>query len=77
MSSGKVMIVPLRVVLIKKIKYRFILCKMSWYFPKPYDCFKGNIKVELDLPNYVTKARLKGAIGADTSNLATKPDLVS
>ena len=32
---------------------------MSQYFPKPYDRFGGNIKVELDLSNSVTKADLK------------------
>ena len=50
---------------------------MSEYFPKPYIHFQGNVKVELDLSNYATKAGLKGAVGADTSNLAAKADLVS
>ena len=26
--------------------------KMTQYFPKPYNQFDGNIKVELDLPSY-------------------------
>ena len=37
---------------------------MSEYFPKPK--FLGaNVKVELDLLNYVTKADLKNATGVD------------
>ena len=49
---------------------------MTEYFPKlkPFD---GNVKVELDLPNYATKADLKNATGDDTSKIAKKVDLVS
>ena len=43
---------------------------MSQYFPKPYECSGGNIKVELDLSNYVTKNDSKTVTGGDTSNLA-------
>ena len=32
---------------------------MSQYFPKPYEPFGGNAKVELDLSNYATKTDLK------------------
>ena len=28
---------------------------MIQYFPKPYDCFGGKVKVELDFSNYATK----------------------
>ena len=49
--------------------------KMSQYFPIPHDRFGGNVKVELDLSNYATKADLKGAAGVDTPNLAVKSDL--
>ena len=45
--------------------------KISQYFPKPYKCYSGNVKVELHLSNYATKDNLKGAV-ADTSNLAVK-----
>ena len=51
------------------------LIKKSEYFPKPYNRFGGNVKVELCLPNYVTKADLKGTTGIDTSNLAIKSNL--
>ena len=51
--------------------------KLIQYFPKPYDRFGGNVKVELDVSNYATKADLKEAIGADASNIATKSDLAS
>ena len=33
------------------------------------------MKVELDLPNYATKADLKNAAGVDTSKFAKKVDL--
>ena len=49
---------------------------MSQSFPKPYDPFRGDICVKLDLSNYATKADLKGATGAK-SNLAAKSDLAS
>ena len=48
---------------------------MSKYLPKPYECFCRNIRVELDLQNYATKADFKGATGADTSSLAAKSGL--
>ena len=40
---------------------------MNQCFPKPYEPFGGNVKVELDLFNYATKAELKNATGIDTS----------
>ena len=49
---------------------------MSQYFPKPYDLFGGNVKVELDLSNYATKTHLK-VTKVDTSKLAGKSDLAS
>ena len=51
------------------------LYKMSQYFPKPYNRFGGNVKVELALSNYATKTDLKGATGIDMSNLALKSNL--
>ena len=50
---------------------------MSQYFPRPYERSIRNVKVELDLSNYATKADLKGATGADISNLAVKSNLAS
>ena len=47
---------------------------MSQNFPKPYERSGGNIKVDLDLSNYVTKDYLKDATGVDTSNLVAKFD---
>ena len=44
---------------------------MSDYFPKPKS-LKANVKVELDLPNYATKADLKNATGVDTTNSTKK-----
>ena len=48
---------------------------MSKYFPKPFNHFGVNVKVELDLSNYATKANLKGATGIDTSNPALQSNL--
>ena len=46
--------------------------KMSQCFPKPFGHFDEDIRVNLDLPNYVTKADLKGATEVSTPNLALK-----
>ena len=50
---------------------------MRQYFPKPYEPFRGDINVKIDLSNYATKSDLKNALGIDTSTLAAKYDLVS
>ena len=50
---------------------------MSKYFPKIYKAFQGNVKIELDLYNHITKFDLKGTMGVDTSNVAAKSDLAS
>ena len=44
---------------------------MSEYFPKPKS-LGANVKVELDLSNYATKADLKNATGVDKWDFATK-----
>ena len=49
---------------------------MSGYFPEPKS-LGGRVKVELDLPNYATKADFKNATGADRSKFAKKVDLTS
>ena len=49
---------------------------MSEYFLK-LRSLGGNVKVELDLSNYATKADLKNATGVDTSKFAKKVDLAS
>ena len=72
MLNGKIMIINSIVGLIKKT-----LHKMSKYFYKPYSTFEGNVKVELDLSSYATKADLKNPTGVDTSKLAPKSDLAS
>ena len=33
---------------------------MSQLFPKPYEPYRGNVKVQLDLSNQATKLDLKG-----------------
>ena len=50
MSNEKTMQVFLIVGLVKKM----LLYKMSQYFPKPFESFGGNVKVELDLSYYAT-----------------------
>ena len=49
---------------------------MSEYFPKPKS-LGANVKVELDLSNYTTKAYLKNATGLDTSDFTKKTDLAN
>ena len=44
---------------------------MSKYFPKP-NSLGANVKVELDLSNYATKADLKNATDIDASDFAKK-----
>ena len=44
---------------------------MSEYFPKAKS-LGGNMKVELNLSNYATKADLKNVIGADISKIVKK-----
>ena len=44
---------------------------MSEYFPKSKS-FRANVKVELDLSNYATKADLKNRTGFHTSKIAKK-----
>ena len=68
MLSGKVMIIHI-------IADKRHSIKMSQYFPKPYEHYSGNVKIELDLSNCATKAELKGETGVDRFNLAAKLDL--
>ena len=49
---------------------------MSKYFPKPKS-LGANVKVDLDLSSYATKAGLKNATGVDTSKFSKKVDLAS
>ena len=48
--------------------------KKGQYFSKSYKHFTGNVKIEVDLSNYETKADLKRATWFDTSNLTKKSD---
>ena len=48
---------------------------MSQYFLKPYEPFRGDINVKVDLSSYATEAGLKDATGIDTSNFALKSNL--
>ena len=70
MLNGKATIIFLTVGLIKKTLY-----KISEHFPKPRT-LGGNVKVELNFYNYVTKTDLESA-GVDKSKLAKKVDLAS
>ena len=49
---------------------------MSQYYP-PYKSSRNNIKVELDLANYATKADLKNITHVDVSSLASKTNLAA
>ena len=46
---------------------------MSQYFPK-LNSLGANVKVELDLSNYATKADLKNETGVDIQDFAKKTD---
>ena len=48
---------------------------MSWTYI--ISSFNSNVKVELDLSNYATKAYLKNETGVDTLTFAKKIDLAS
>ena len=48
---------------------------MSQYFPKPYEPFRGDINVKVDLSNYATKAYIKNVSHVDTSSFALKTNL--
>ena len=54
MSNGKVMIIHLISGLIQKTVY-----KMSQYFLKPYESFRGDINVKVDLSNYAKKKLIR------------------
>ena len=49
---------------------------MSEYFPEPGSSV-GKVKIELDLPNYATKADVKNATGIETWKFAIKNGLTS
>ena len=51
--------------------------KLSQYFPKPFEPFDGNIKVNVDLSSYTTKADIKNVSHVDTWSFALKSNLVS
>ena len=49
---------------------------MSKYFPQP-KYLGANVKVELDLSNYTTKADSKNSTGFDTLNFVKKTNLAN
>ena len=50
---------------------------MSLYFSKPYKSHGGDIKVKLDLSNYVTKTDLRNVTHVDINSFASKTNLAS
>ena len=50
--------------------------KIRRYFPKIYNSYK-DIRIEVDLSNYVTKSNANKPTGADTSLFANKIELAS
>ena len=55
--------------------YKRVYYKMSYY--PPYKSSSNNIKVELDLTNYVTKTDLNNRTHVDTSSFASKNNLAA
>ena len=56
--------------------YKRVYYKMSTYYP-PYKSSSNNVKVELDLTNYATKADLKNITDVDVSSFASKTNLAA
>ena len=54
----------------KKDLVWFYCIKMSQYFEKPYEPFRWDINVKVDLSNYATKGDIKNISHADTSSFA-------
>ena len=50
---------------------------MRKYFPKPYEPFRVDINVSVDLSNYATKADIKNITHVDTSRFAFKTSLTN
>ena len=50
---------------------------MSQYFPKPYEPFRRDINVKVDLANYATKTDLKNIPHVDVSSYVLKSNLAS
>ena len=50
---------------------------MSQYFPKPYEPFRRDINVKVDLSSYATKADVKNISHVDTSSFALKTNLAN
>ena len=48
---------------------------MIQYFPKPYEPFRGDINVKIDLSNYAIKTDFKNVTHIDVSSLALKSNL--
>ena len=55
--------------------YKRVYYEMSYY--PPYKSSSNNIKVELDLTNYATKADLNNITHVDTSSFASKTNLAT
>ena len=55
--------------------YKILYYKVSYY--PPYKSSSNNIKVELDLSNYVTKDGVKNITHVDVSSYATKTNLAA
>ena len=53
------------------------LYKMSQFFPKPYEPFRGDINVKAELSDYATKADVKNISHVDTSSFVLKTNLAS
>ena len=50
---------------------------MTQYFPQPYEPFRGDINVKVDLSNYATKADIKNIAHVDASGFALKSNLAN
>ena len=72
------MIVHLIAGLVKKSQCNSIAClKMSQYFSKPYEPFRGDINVKVDLSSYATKTDIENISHVDTSSFTLTSNLAN
>ena len=50
---------------------------MNQYLPELYSRSGWNVEVQINLSNYGTKVKMKKGSSIETSDLASKPDLVN
>ena len=60
----------------KRLRIKFRLTKMCYYFPKPFIDYWGNINAKVDLSNYATKTDIQNIWHANPSSIVPKTNLL-